>query len=89
MILLAVSAEARFQALVTLIGGVILILGAVVGFVWRTSRWIRQQSDAIRENTEALKGTDGQPGLIQTVTDLQRAVDRLADTERGRGRHRW
>lgn len=54
MIWLATSPEARFQALVTLIGGVIVILGAIGGLVWRAGRWIRRQEDATRANTLAI-----------------------------------
>lgn len=75
--LMATSAAARFQALVTLIGGVIVILGAVGGVTWRAGLWMKRQSDAVRANTAALRGTEDQPGLIETVTEMRRAVDRL------------
>lgn len=83
---LAVSPEARFQALVTLIGGVIVILAAVGGLVWRAGRWIRRQEDATRANTQALVGTDHTPGLIDTVADMKQSLDELRREIRGRRR---
>lgn len=71
MIWLASSPEARFQALVTLIGGVIVILGAIGGLVWRAGRWIRRQEDATRTNTQAI---DEMKGATLTNT---RAIDEM------------
>jgi hypothetical protein len=85
--LLAVtSPEARFQALVTLLGGVVAILVVVGGFVWRVGVWVQREAAATRANTRALMGTDGHPGLIDTVADMSQALDRLtAQLEGPRG----
>jgi hypothetical protein len=93
---LATSPEARFQTIVTLIGGTVLILGAVGGIVWRMSLWIKRQADATRANTEALVGSArGGPGLIETVAGIQQAIEDLTleihaaagPGRRYRGRH--
>jgi hypothetical protein len=88
----ATSAEARYQALVTLIGGLVAIGAVVGGVTWRAGLWVKRQADAVRANTAALVGTDARPGLIETVADMRQAVDRLTaqleGDERGRERER-
>lgn len=65
MWLLATSPEGKFQALVTLILGVLGILSILGGIAWRAIRWIRQQTDAIQDNT-------------RKTAELAAAVDRLS-----------
>jgi hypothetical protein len=90
-LMLATSTEARFETLVTLLAGVLAILAAVGGFIWRTSLWIKRQADATRANTRALMGAEDQPGLIETVAEMGAALERLTVQlqrrgHRGRGR---
>jgi hypothetical protein len=89
---IATSPEARYQALVTLIGGVVAIGAVVGGVTWRAGLWVKRQADAVRANTAALVGTPSQPGLIETVAEMRQSVDRLTTQlegdERGRERER-
>lgn len=91
--LLATSSEARYQTLVTLTVGILAILAALGGLVWRVGVWIQRQAAATRANTAALMGSGGQAGLIETVADMRLAVDRLTAQlevdERGRTRRRY
>lgn len=85
---IATSPEARYQALVTLIGGVVAIGAVVGGVTWRMGLWVKRQADAVRANTAALVGTPAQPGLIETVAEMKQSVDKLTaqleGDERGR-----
>lgn len=87
----ATSTEGRFQALVTLIGGVLAILVVIGGLIWRGMRYLQAQEDATRANTRALVGTDEQPGLIDTVAKMQASLDQLSRevAETRRTRRRW
>lgn len=85
------ASEARFQALVTLIGGVLAILVVIGGLLWRGFVYMKSQEEATRANTRALVGTDKQAGLIDTVAEMKTSLDRLSRevAETRRTRRRW